>query len=80
MAAIHRSFDFELEKQLDKKYRKYIDELNEGLTVYYEMLERASSPNYAEALDGSVMLALSFGIPGDELLKTISEIDDYFSG
>ena len=70
----------ELEIVLDNKYRKYIDELNEGLVIYYGMLERAFSPNYAEALEGSVALAMSFGVPGEELLKSISEVDDYFMG
>ena len=71
---------YELEITLDKKYKKYIDELNKGLTIYYEMLEKAFSPNYAKALEGSVALAMSFGVPSEELLKTISETDDYFLG
>ena len=44
------------------------------------MLERAFSPNYSEALDGYVALAMSFGVPSGELLKTISEVDEYFMG
>ena len=71
---------YELDIILDKKYRKCIDKLNEGLRVYYGMLERAFSPNYSEALDGSVALAMSFGVPSGELLKTISEVDKYFMG
>ncbi len=71
---------YELDIILDKKYRKCIDKLNEGLRVYYGMLERAFSPNYSEALDGSVALAMSFGVPSGELLKTISEVDEYFMG
>ena len=71
---------YELEIALDKKYRKYIDELNEGLRIYYGMLEGAFSPNYAEALDGSIALARSFGVPNEELLKSIAEVDDYFMG
>lgn len=71
---------YELEIALDDKYRKYINELNEGLVMYYGILERAFSPNYAEALDGSVALAMSFGVPSGELLKSISEVDDYFMG
>lgn len=70
----------ELENTLDNKYRKYINELNKGLTIYYEMLEKAFSPNYAKALEGSVALAMSFGVPSEELLKSISETDDYFLG
>lgn len=71
---------YELEIALDNKYKKYINELNKGLTIYYEMLEKAFSPNYAEALEGSVALAMSFGVPSEELLKSISEVDDYFLG
>jgi len=70
----------ELEITLDNKYKKYINELNKGLTIYYEMLEKAFSPNYAKALEGSVVLATSFGVPSEELLKSISETDDYFLG
>lgn len=68
----------ELDAELDKKYRRYIDELNAGIRKYYGMLERAFSPNYDEALDGSVALALSLGVPVGELLKDVPEIDDYF--
>lgn len=70
----------ELDISLERKYRNYIDELNESLRVYYGILERAFSPNYAEALDGSVALAMSLGVSSGELLKSISEIDDYFIG
>ena len=65
---------------LDNRYKNYIDELNEGLVKYYRMLERAFSPNYVEASEGSVVLALSFGVPSEELLKSVSEIDEYFMG
>lgn len=68
----------ELEIKLDLRFKEYIAELNECLVMYYGMLERAFSPNYAEALDGSVELAMSLGVPVEELLKSISEIDDYF--
>lgn len=68
----------DLEIELDKKYCRYIDELNAGIRVYYGMLERAFSPNYDEALQGSVALAVSLGVPSEELLKNISEVDDYF--
>ena len=68
----------ELDVVLDKKYRKYINELNEGMRRYYRMLDRAFSPNYKEALEGSIALAMSFGVPSEKLLKSLSEIDDYF--
>lgn len=68
----------ELDVELDKKYRKYIHDLNEEMRRYYKMLDRAFSPNYEEALEGSVTLAMSFGVSSEELLKSLSEIDDYF--
>ena len=64
--------------ELDKKYRRYIHDLNEEMRRYYKVLDKAFSPNYEEALEGSVALAISFGVPGEELLKSFSEIDDYF--
>lgn len=68
----------ELEFELDRKYRRCIDELNAGIKIYYGMLDRAFSPDYNEALQGSVVLAESLGVPGEQLLKSVSEIDDYF--
>ena len=68
----------ELDIFLDKKYRQYIDELNKNLETYYGLLDRAFSPNYAEALEGSVALAASLGVPSEELLKSIPEIDAFF--
>lgn len=68
----------ELDVELDKKYRKYIHDLNEEMRRYYKILDRAFSPNYEEALEGSVTLAMSFGVSSEELLKSLSEIDDYF--
>lgn len=68
----------EIENSLDKKYCQFLDELTEGLRLYYTMLEKAFSPNYEEALNGSVALAISYGVSSTELLKSVSEIDDYF--
>lgn len=68
----------DLEIELDKKYREYIDKLNSEIAMYYGLLERAFAPNYEEAFQGSVALAVSLGVPSEELLKNVSEVDDYF--
>lgn len=68
----------ELDRSLDKKYRKYIDELNKELCAYYSILERAFSPNYEEAFQGSIALAVYCGVPRSEILMTMAEVDDYF--
>ncbi len=67
-----------LDIALEEKYRRYIDELNTDLGKYYEMLEKAFSPNYSEAIQGSVILAINMGVSSHDLLKSVSEIDDYF--
>lgn len=68
----------ELEIALDRKYRDYLKELNDGIRIYYQMLEKAFSPNYEEALVGSVALALGLGVPCNELLLTTADVDNYF--
>ena len=67
-----------LDIELDQRYHRYIDELNDGLIIYYKMLEKAFSLNYEEAIEGSVILAISLGIPREELLISISDIDEFF--
>lgn len=67
-----------LDAQLEKKYRNYIDELNMAMKKYYGLLQRAFSPDYEEAFDGSVALAKYVGVPSREILKNKNEIDHYF--
>ncbi len=68
----------ELDNHLDRKYRIYIDELNSALSRYYRILAKAFSPNYEEALNGSIELATYVGVPTQEILKNKNEIDHYF--
>jgi hypothetical protein len=59
-------------------YRSYIDELNTTLMRYYRLLDKAFSPDYEEAFNGSIALAKYVGVPTDDILKSKSEIDHYF--
>ena len=68
----------ELDIKLGEKYRVYIDDLNQALEKYYELLQRAFSPNYKEAFDGSITLAQYAGVPYGEILKNKKEVDHYF--
>lgn len=67
-----------LDQQLDQMYRSYIDELNTTLMRYYRLLDKAFSPDYEEAFNGSIALAKYVGVPTDDILKSKSEIDHYF--
>jgi hypothetical protein len=42
------------------------------------LLQRAFSPNYKEAFDGSITLAQYAGVPYGEILKNKKEVDHYF--
>lgn len=68
----------ELDRKLDKKYKQYIDELNCSLRKYYSALDKAFSPDYAEAVDGSIELAMAVGVPSEKILKTKQEAYDYY--
>lgn len=67
-----------LDKQLESKYRHYIDDLNRAMSEYYGLLQRAFSPNYEEAFNGSIALAQYIGVPSEEILKNRGEVDQYF--
>ncbi|HBN85679.1 MAG TPA: hypothetical protein DDZ89_17755 [Clostridiales bacterium] len=69
----------ELDIQLDMKYRECIRKLNIDLKRYYELLERAFSPDCRSAFTGSIMLAQHIGVPSEEILKSTEEIDAYFT-
>ena len=64
--------------ELEERHRIYINKLNCAMTKYYEILNAAFSPNYAEAFDGSIMLAEFVGVPTEKILKNKQEIDQYF--
>ena len=68
----------ELDIKLDEIHKKLVNDLNEGIQIYYGMLDKAFSPNAEEAFVGSVGLAISLGVPTDELVKNMEELDEYF--
>ena len=68
----------EYNKQLDIEYFKMLKNLMSDLNLYLNMLDKAFSPNYKIALDGSIQLAINLGVASEELLKNTDEIDDYF--
>ena len=69
----------EYDKNLDKKLEAHIIKLQEELRVYYSLLEKAFSPDYSIALEGSIQLAVSLGVSEKELLNNEQETDAYFN-
>lgn len=67
-----------LDALLDSKYQAVITSLNVGMHDYLILLGRAMSPDPAEAFEGSIALAKSVGVPDEEVLSSLDEIDDFF--
>lgn len=65
-------------EMLEKRYRDYIEWLEEDLATYREILPRAFSDDPETALAGSVELALFMKLPQAEVLATIDDVDDFF--
>lgn len=68
-----------LDEELAAQYQDLIDELAVSMTTYFEVLDRAFSPNVQIALEGSVELALSLNVPADEVLDSADKARAYFT-
>ena len=71
---------YEIDMALNAKYENCLIELNKAMQLYLDLLDRAFSPNYKAALDGSVALAMHIGVPKEELLTSVEDADRYFLG
>lgn len=67
-----------LDEQLAAEYQVLIEKLDQGISDYLELLERAFSPDVHVALIGSVELARGFGVPPDEILDSEEKVLAYF--
>ncbi|YCH07403.1 hypothetical protein ACTAQJ_20320 [Arthrobacter sp. alpha11c] len=64
--------------QLTSEYQELIDKLDQGMSDYLGLLERAFSPDMEVALIGSVELARGLDVPADEILDSNEKINAYF--
>ncbi|MDK1329106.1 hypothetical protein [Arthrobacter sp. zg-Y1143] len=67
-----------LDEKLAAEYGRLVEELNEGLSTYLAVLERAFSPDLQIALLGSVELARKLGVPTEEILDSKNKTSAYF--
>ncbi len=66
------------DEQLSAEYQKAITAIQSNFTVYLELVTCAFSPDLQTALDGSVTLAQSMGVPTEELLCNKEQVMSYF--
>lgn len=67
-----------LDEQLAAEYQELIEKLDQSLSDYLGLLERAFSPDVQVALFGSVELARGFGVAADEILDSEEKVLAYF--
>ena len=67
-----------LDAMLDARYQALLSSLYAGMREYLALLENAMSPDPLEAFEGSISLAKSVGVPEDEVLASLEDIDDFF--
>ncbi|QEO09493.1 hypothetical protein [Protaetiibacter larvae] len=67
-----------LDERLAAEYQELIDRLDESLADYFEILERAFSPDVEAALVGSAELARAVGVPAGEVLDSEQKVRSYF--
>ncbi|WP_067706526.1 hypothetical protein [Nocardia yamanashiensis] len=79
-ALIERYLDEQrtLDEQLATEYQAILDKLDQSLSGYLELLERAFSPDVEVALVGSVQLAVELGVASNEILDSTEKVDAYF--
>lgn len=67
-----------LDEHLAGEYQELIEKLDQGMSDYLGLLERAFSPDVQVALIGSVELARGMGVPAEEILDSEEKFNAYF--
>lgn len=67
-----------LDEQLAAEYQELIEKLEQGISGYLGLLERAFSPDVEIALFGSAELARGVGVAADEILDSEEKVQAYF--
>lgn len=67
-----------LDASLEEEYQELIMLLNKEVEMYMSFMEDSFSANVGVAFEGSINLALSLGIPKDEILDSHDKIKAFF--
>ena len=67
-----------LDEQLQREYEVFLDEVQKEAEHFHQLVEDAFSPDFHETLLRSVTLARAAGVKKEEILTSVSEVDDFF--
>lgn len=73
MKSIH-----EMDEKIEQEYREYLESIERDVTDYMIILDKAFALNARDAFYGSIELALLVGVPGDEVLRNLVEVRNYY--
>jgi len=68
----------ELNKILDSKYHYFVEYINREFEKYHSVFELAFDKNINIAFENSISLARMSNVEESKILKTVTDIDDYF--
>lgn len=67
-----------LDEELECKFKNYINDLNEQNRRFKELMDNAFSSDFRARLRNTAELAISLGVPKNEVLKSVDDVDDFF--
>lgn len=67
-----------LDSELQIKYDRFIEELAEQSDRFLILVDNAFAPGFRKQFLGSIDLAESIGVPEEEILNSLDEIDSFF--
>lgn len=70
----------QLDDELIAQYQGVLNELNDSLALYLELVSGVFSPDVNATFDGSIKLAKHYGVPSEKILDTYEKTKNYFIG
>ncbi len=79
-ALIERYLDEQrtLDRQLTAQYQSILEKLDQSMSDYLGLLEKAFAPDVRVAFIGSAELAAELGVASEEILDSDEKVDAYF--
>ena len=68
----------QLNDEMDAKYKIFINELMDSMSLFVSLLEKAFSPDIRIAFEGSIQLAKEMGVPTEEIIDSKEKLYSYF--
>lgn len=69
----------QLDDDLATQYQVIVNNLNDSLTIYLELISNAFDPDVNVAFEGSVNLAKYYGVPSEGILDSYEKVERYFN-